>query len=44
MVVLLQVQLVDRVTTMTDISHLYRNHRDSMSEEKLRRSECWTPI
>mmetsp|Transcript_3470 Transcript_3470/g.7564 ORF Transcript_3470/g.7564 Transcript_3470/m.7564 type:complete len:710 (-) Transcript_3470:1192-3321(-) len=31
------VQLVDRVTAISEISQLYRNHRDSLNDEKLRR-------
>lgn len=33
------VQLVDRVTTISEISQLYRNNRSSMGDEKMRRSK-----
>lgn len=31
------VHMVDRVSTISEISQLYRNHRDSLSDEKFRR-------
>lgn len=36
------VQLVDRVTTISEISQLYRTNRDTLNDEKMRRSE-WPP-